>query len=856
MRLSSLNARRVSCIAAVLFVGLSVGGCPTDGTTDPTNVDQSNTNGNVPDNWTGDATNNNGSNGQVAGETDERTPAFTTTPDYLDFGDTTTEMTFELGNSVNVDIPFEITPSQAWVTTSPDTGTLPAGGSLTITVTIDRSLFIPGGHSADIDISADGFLPGRVTLDATSLGSDGGGVGDGPELSVSVTSLDFGTTSTSRAFLVRNRGEGDMNFVCTTDASWITFTGGEGTSSGGYKTVRTYANRDGLAPGEYSATITVTAGDQQHTIAVAMTVRAASGGSGSSPPNLTVSRTELTYSPSQRRMSLLLRNTGSGDLNYTVQSNVPWAQPSITAGVARRTYTTLAINVDRTGLAAGEYSGVIAIDAENSQHFDVSLLMTVADSGSGGGDADAPVLEVSSTTLNFGASTTIVSFTMRNTGGGTLNHVTSSDQSWLTVTPTSGVVSRTVTVVRATVNRSGLGEDIYTGNITIVGDNGDTVVVQAVMQVGDGVPNGEPPPDDSPVDPLRWNNSDDRIDSIGGLQQYAAEGIGGRYGYPPERWAYSPLQLWLSIPFQDGYNPAWQYEAMVNRLLDYNPDAMWLSAVSGSAVRRREDMTSYPGEMMPYELMPESYLRTPYDDSSYARAEVDLSNPDAAALMSDLIVQEMLARDCRGVFLDNIIHRASGGTNATWIQMTDYLRSITTRLNEAGKVTMANIAIVPQSLTYLADGHDDERTAESLNGVCFETPFHWNLTRSHWDKVRSEIDMYRTWLDQGMHIELLPAWSTVVWDQTLRNAEARVLAAMVMMIRRPGDSICVPRTYYEEIPDWAFWPQAFGPALDDYVITLQPVTLTREFQNCTLTVDLTMSMDLNNSVHAVTIVWR
>lgn len=847
------NARRVRIVVATLIATLVIGGCPpTTSTDDSTTGDQNNTGGIVPDNWTSGGS---GGDTQVAGATDERVAAFTTIPTLLDFGDSTTEMTFELRSEVSADVPFEIVSSQSWATVNPASGTLAGGASQMVAVTIDRSSFLPGGYSADIDITSDGYLSARVTVDATSTGSGGGGAGNGPQLHVSVDTLEFGSTSTSRSFLIRNRGDGELAYSLTADAAWITFNNSQGTSAGEYDTIRAYASRDGLAPGNYSATITASAADQQHQIAVTLTVPQPTSGSGSTPPNLTVSRNELVFSATQRRVSLLLRNTGSGDLNFSVNSGESWALPSMAYGVARRAYTTLSVNVDRNGLADGEYTGVLAIVAENGQRFDLTMRMTVAAGGSGGGGSDPPVLEVSSTTLNFGASTTIVSFSMRNAGGGTLHHTTTSDQSWLSVTPTSGLVSPTVTVIRATVNRSGLTENMYSGNITVTADNGETVVVQVAMQVGDGIPDGDPPPP-PPANPLRWNSSDERIDSIGGLQQYAAEGVGGRYGYPPERWAYSPVQLWLSIPFQDGYNPASQYEQMVELLSGYNPDALWLSAISGSAVRRLDDMTSYPGEMMAYELMPEAYLAGPYDDSSYARAEVDLSIPEARQLMADLIVQEMLARDCRGVFLDNIIHRASGGTTATWIQMTDYLRSITSRLNEAGKLTMANIAIVPQSLTYLADGHDDERTANSLNGVCFETPFHWNLTRSQWEKVNSEIDMYRRWMDGGMHVELLPAWSTIVWDQQLRNAEARVLAAMVMMIRRPGDSICVPRTYYEEIPDWAFWPQAFGAALDEYIITLQPVTLTREFENCTLTVDLTMSMDATQSMNAVTIVWR
>mgnify|MGYP005625083805 CR=1 FL=1 len=112
--------------------------------------------------------------------------------------------------------------------------------------------------------------------------------------------------------------------------------------------------------------------------------------------------------------------------------------------------------------------------------------------GKGGGGEINPSLSTSTSSLNFGLSTTTRSFTIKNTGGGTLTGSLSDNRSWISVSSSgfnlSAEQSKTITV---TVNRSGLSSGTSTGTVTVSSNYGNkTINVSATKD--------SPPPDPDP----------------------------------------------------------------------------------------------------------------------------------------------------------------------------------------------------------------------------------------------------------------------------------------------------------------------------------------------------------------------
>ncbi|NOT02194.1 MAG: S8 family serine peptidase [Phycisphaerales bacterium] len=94
---------------------------------------------------------------------------------------------------------------------------------------------------------------------------------------------------------------------------------------------------------------------------------------------------------------------------------------------------------------------------------------------------DTPVLAIVPRSVDFGSSATSATIAATNGGVGSLNITgVSSDEPWLTVTPTSGGAG----AFMATVNRTGLADGVYSGRLTFASNGGDAAVTVQVT-VGD-----------------------------------------------------------------------------------------------------------------------------------------------------------------------------------------------------------------------------------------------------------------------------------------------------------------------------------------------------------------------------------
>ncbi|MBN1348733.1 hypothetical protein JXJ21_04925 [candidate division KSB1 bacterium] len=99
-----------------------------------------------------------------------------------------------------------------------------------------------------------------------------------------------------------------------------------------------------------------------------------------------------------------------------------------------------------------------------------------------------PQLSVNPTTLDFGITQTSLSFTVTNSGSGTLNWnaAENPDESWITsVSPVSGSLDEgQQTTVMVTVSRSGLLDGNYDGTVSVTsnGGNQDVAIDMAVSK--------------------------------------------------------------------------------------------------------------------------------------------------------------------------------------------------------------------------------------------------------------------------------------------------------------------------------------------------------------------------------------
>ena len=283
--------------------------------------------------------------------------------------------------------------------------------------------------------------PASVTISAAVGGSPGSA-----SITLSYVTQTQGAPSYSSNFNT-NQGQG-----------WISVSPATGTmtqaSYAGFlytytATVNINADPTGIAAGSaYTGTVNFSAGGGVVSVPVTLNVSA-------QPAKYTVAPQSLTFSyqqgnttlPATQSISVFSVPTGG---TFTATSSSSW----LTVGSGGTTPGSVAVSANVTGLAAGTYSGTVAI---GSISVPVTLTLT---------KAAPPILSVSPTTETLNA-TTSGQVTVSNTGGGTLQFTASGDQSWLKANGSGSATPGSPASLAFSVDSSSLTPGVYTGHITV-----------------------------------------------------------------------------------------------------------------------------------------------------------------------------------------------------------------------------------------------------------------------------------------------------------------------------------------------------------------------------------------------------
>ena len=263
-------------------------------------------------------------------------------------------------------LSWEIMESLNWLTVTPNTGNLSGGQETTVTVNIDRSL-ITQSTTANLTVRSGDqtiVLPVNVTVSGNN----------GPQLQLSETSLDFGTSANSLAFYVMNTGPANtsLNWICSNiNASWLTLSPMSGNTAGGASTQviatidRTQIN------GMVSTSVTVSGAGSTSTI----TFSASSSGSGSAI--LQLSEGSLDFGETAVTKTFQVKNVGSDGtmLSWSINPiTVPWLTVTPMSGsTASGSGTLVTAIVDRDMISGPVSTTLTVVGTNNSANLNVSV---------------------------------------------------------------------------------------------------------------------------------------------------------------------------------------------------------------------------------------------------------------------------------------------------------------------------------------------------------------------------------------------------------------------------------------------------------------------------------------------------
>ena len=353
---------------------------------------------------------------------------------------------------------FTATSAQNWLTAQPNSGSLNAGESKTITVTANPASLTAGAYSGQLRIAVTGGASTQVAVALT--------VQPPASITASPSTLSFtlpqGAAARSEQ-VVLTAGPGGADFTVISGQNWLTAQPNSGSlNAGESKTITVTANPAGLTAKAYSGQLLIAVSGAAPTqVAVSLTV--------TPPPSITPSPPTLSFTLSQgatTRSEQVVLTAGPGGANFTVTPNQGWLEATPKKAIlSAGTSITLTVTAASAGLTAGPYSGQLRIAVSGgaaTQVVTVSLTVTPPAS-----------ITASPATLSFtlpqgAAAQSERVFLTAGPGGANFTVTVPPDQSWLTALPNSGSLdageSETITV---TANPAGLTADTYSGQLLI-----------------------------------------------------------------------------------------------------------------------------------------------------------------------------------------------------------------------------------------------------------------------------------------------------------------------------------------------------------------------------------------------------
>jgi hypothetical protein len=403
----------------------------------------------------------------------------TITPSAVSFtgtvgpGPLTIPVTFT--NSGASSVSFTWTDSIPWIKAGYPSGTLTPGQSRSFTITANISSLAAGTYNGIATVTAGGItkqVPVSLALSSTTATPT---IGTNPA-ALTFVGTQGGANPTAQLIAISNPGGGTLAWTASDNAPWLMLTTASGTNAG---SVSAAVNLSGLTAGNYTGAVSIAAtGTTSKTLPVTLTVTSSSPAAGVTVTPSTVAFTG-TVGPGPLTLPVTFTNSGASSVSFTWTDSIPWIKAGYPAGTLSpgqsRSFT---ITANISGLAVGTYNGIATVTAGGiTKQVPVSLALSA--------EARPPTIGLNTTSLGFagtvgGTNASAQTIAVSNVGGGTLSWATSDNAAWLTLSPSSGVNSGTVT---ANVNLTSLAAGTYNATVAVTAPGAPSKTIPVTLTV-------------------------------------------------------------------------------------------------------------------------------------------------------------------------------------------------------------------------------------------------------------------------------------------------------------------------------------------------------------------------------------
>ena len=278
---------------------------------------------------------------------------------------------YTLQNTGGSSINWTASKLQPWTTLPSTHGTLGAGASVTVTVSINSGAnsLTPGSYSDTVSFTNTTNGNGNTTRSVSLTVIPPGTLSVTPADGLTSSGTQGGPfTPSSKNYTLQNTGGTSINWTASKGKTWVTLSSAGGTLGPGASTTVTVSinsNANSLTPGSYGDTVSFTNtinGNGNTTRSVSLTVNALPGVLSVTPSDgLSSSGIQGgPFSPSSKNYTL--QNTGGNSISWTASKGQTWVTLSSAGGTLNpgaSTTVTVSINSNANSLTAGSYSDTV-----------------------------------------------------------------------------------------------------------------------------------------------------------------------------------------------------------------------------------------------------------------------------------------------------------------------------------------------------------------------------------------------------------------------------------------------------------------------------------------------------------------
>jgi len=285
-----------------------------------------------------------------------------------------------------------------------------------------------------------------------------------PNLTVTPGAISIGADDDGATLRLLNTGGGTLAWTVSESLPWLSLDEVDkqaatvsGTIATGVAVIDLVLDRSALPIGQTNGEIQITSNGGNIVVPVSV--------SQAGPAVLAVSQTQLDFGATSTQSNLLISNSGLEPLTWqlTVPANAPWLRATPASGTIQSSGVTetVSVTVDRSQLAAGDFTSTIAITS-NGGNQNVGVGMSVIPFGVTPeaitfGTLNAPDSE-SLTIANSAPNPLTLAYAVTTDSGG----------AWLTLDQNSATVpANTQANLSVQANPAGLAPGSYTGTVTI-----------------------------------------------------------------------------------------------------------------------------------------------------------------------------------------------------------------------------------------------------------------------------------------------------------------------------------------------------------------------------------------------------